>query len=149
MSNHLHLAVRLAAAGGFAATIADDGRVAVVYVHYFNRRYRFVGHLWQGRFKSPAIKMETYLLSCGRYIERNPLTAGLCELPWDFAWSRGRAYALGEPDPLGEDAKESAIASEDWLVGAATFRSEAQHHEGRPSPRQRGRPQGGNGTFST
>ena len=57
-------------------------RVCCAYVHYFNRRYRFVGHLWQGRFKSPAIQCEGYLLSCGRYIERNPLEAGLVTEPW-------------------------------------------------------------------
>ena len=63
-------------------------------------RYRFVGHLWQGRFKSPAIQCEGYLLSCGRYIERNPLEAGLVTEPWQYAWSSCRAYACGAADPL-------------------------------------------------
>src|SRR5262249_6196065 len=41
-----------------------------------------------------------YWLSCGRYIERNPVAAGLVAVPWDYPWSSSRAYALGEPDPL-------------------------------------------------
>src|SRR5438552_6128278 len=70
------------------------------YVHYFNRRYGFVGHLWQARFKSPAVEVEEYFLSCGRYIERNPLPARMVEQPWDYHWSSCRHYALGEVDPL-------------------------------------------------
>ena len=44
--------------------------------------------------------MDSYLLSCGRYIERNPLAAGLVAKPWDYRWSSCRLYALGEPDAL-------------------------------------------------
>ena len=40
------------------------------------------GHLWQGRFRSPAIQCEGYLLSCGRYIECSPLEAGIVKEPW-------------------------------------------------------------------
>jgi putative transposase len=53
------------------------------YTHYCHRRYGFVGRLWQGRFKSPAVETETYLFSCGRSIERNPVEAGLVALPWE------------------------------------------------------------------
>jgi hypothetical protein len=52
------------------------------YVHYHHRRTGFVGHLWQGRFNSPAVAVEDYFLSCARYIERNPLVAGLVAQPW-------------------------------------------------------------------
>jgi putative transposase len=65
------------------------------YVHYFHRRTGFVGHLWQGRFRSPAVGVEQYFLSCARYIERNPVEAGLVVEPWEYAWSSCRAYALG------------------------------------------------------
>jgi putative transposase len=70
------------------------------YVHYYHGRYDFVGHLFQGRFKSPAIEADSYLLSCGRYIERNPVEAGLVTEPWLYRWSICRAYALGEEDAL-------------------------------------------------
>ena len=136
------------------------------YVHYFNRRYRFVGHLWQGRFKSPAIQCEGYLLSCGRYIERNPLEAGLVTEPWQYAWSSCRAYASGAADPLlaensyylewgvddgsrqrrwrefliQEDPKEQPIRRADWVVGDETFQKRLQGYQGRAVQRRRGWP---------
>ena len=61
---------------------------------------RVPGGKIQGRFKSPAVQCAGYLLSCGRYIERNPLEAGLVAAPWEYAWSSSRVYASGEPDPL-------------------------------------------------
>ncbi len=53
-----------------------------------------------GGFKSPAIEVERYLLSCGRYIERNPVEAGLVEYAWSYPWSSCRHYALGHGDTL-------------------------------------------------
>src|SRR5947209_7639206 len=50
--------------------------------------------------RSPAVEAEVYLLSCGRYIERNPLAARLVAVPWAYRWSSCRAYALGEADGL-------------------------------------------------
>ncbi len=137
------------------------------YVHYFNRRYRFVGHLWQGRFRSPAIQCEGYLLYCGRYIERNPLEAGLVTEPWQYAWSSCRAYATGAADPflaensyylelggddgsrqrrwreflMQEDLKEQSIRRADWVVGDESFQKRLQGHQGRAVQRRRGRPQ--------
>jgi putative transposase len=72
----------------------------VSYWHHYRRRYDLVGHLFQNRFKSPAVEAEGYLLSCGRYIERNPVEAGLVAPPWEYQWSSCRAYALGEADAL-------------------------------------------------
>jgi putative transposase len=172
MTNHFHLVVRVRAAGELSTVMAGLLRG---YVHYFNRRSGFVGHLWQGRFKSPAIEAEIYLLSCGRYVERNPLVAGMVKVPWDWRWSSCRAYALGEPDPLladnpyylelaatperrqqlwqefllGEDAKEKAIAAGDWLVGATDFRKQTVEARGRPQGRGRGRPAKASGAFSS
>src|SRR3974377_2345302 len=70
------------------------------YVHYFNRRSGFVGYRWSGGFKSPAVEVERYFLSCAGYIERNRVEAGLVAVPWDYEGSSCRAYALGVPDPL-------------------------------------------------
>jgi putative transposase len=163
MSNHFHLLVQLPDPERLSALVAGLLRA---YVHYFNRRYAFVGHLWQGRFKSPAIEAEPYLLSCGRYIERNPLEAGLVAAPCDYAWSSCRAYVLGESNELlsancwyeslgesaalrqrrwleflqGDDRAEPAIRGADWVVGEGCFRAESQQVGGRPLPRGRGRP---------
>jgi putative transposase len=82
-----------------------------VYGHHVHRRHGFVGALWQGRIKSPALKCEPYLLSCGRYVEHNPLAVGLLTEPWQYAWSSARAHALGVGDPL--------LAENPWYLGLA------------------------------
>jgi hypothetical protein len=58
------------------------------------------GYLWQGRFKSVLVETRTSMLPLARYVERNPVRAGLCDLPWNFAWSSAGAYALGKDDGL-------------------------------------------------
>ena len=60
----------------------------------------YVGHLWQSPYKSPLIQNDTYLLECGRYIERNPVRANLCQQPEDYRWSSYRYYTFGEYDPM-------------------------------------------------
>jgi putative transposase len=125
-----------------------------------------VGHLWQGRFKSSAIQCEGYLLSFGRYIERNPLETGLVTKPAQCAWSSCRAYASGSADPLlaehsyylewgGDDGsrqrrwrdfimqenrKEQSIRRANWAVGDESFQKRLQGHHGRAVQRRRGRP---------
>jgi putative transposase len=175
MSNHFHLLVQLPKPKQLSAAVAGLLRA---YVHYFNRRYGFVGHLWQGRFKSPAIEAEPYLLSCGRYIERNPVEAGLVGVAWDYPWSSCRAYALGESNTLlaanpwyeslgdsaavrqrrwqefvqGDDPAEAALRRGDWVLGQGRFCEESQQVGSRPMPRTRGRPRHGrahDGPFSS
>jgi putative transposase len=92
MSNHFHLLVQLGDPRRLSALMAGLLRA---YVHHCSRRYDFAGHLWQGRFKSPAIECRTYLLSCGRYIERNPLEAALVAEPWQYPWSSARGIWAG------------------------------------------------------
>ncbi len=168
MTNHFHLLLRLEEPRRLSALMAG---LLLAYVRYFNRRYRFVGHLFQGRFKSPIVQRETYWLSCGRYIERNPLEAGLVVEPWTYRWSSCRVYALGASDPLvsidpsyeelspdpvrrqelwrafllGEDEREAAIRRGDWALGDAVFQKRIAAVLGRPLPRQRGRPRKGTG----
>jgi putative transposase len=66
MDNHFHLLMQLAQPRQLSRLMAS---LLVAYVRYVQLRYRLVGHVFQGRFKSPAIEAEPYLLSCGRYIE--------------------------------------------------------------------------------
>lgn len=165
MSNHFHLLWQLADPRRLSALMAGLLRA---YVHYYHRRYGFVGHLWQGRFKSPAVQMESYLLSCGRYVERNPLAAGLVTEPWDYRWSSCRHYALGEANGLltanpyylefspeearrqalwrefllQPDPKEEILAQGDWVVGDEEFRRRVRRVSGRLQDRGRGRPGG-------
>jgi putative transposase len=163
MTNHVHLLVHLRDPRQLSMLMAGLLRV---YVHHCHRRHGFVGHRFQGRFTSPAVQCEGYLLSCGRYIERNPLEAGLVARPWDYAWSSARHYARGVPEPLvsanpyhlelspspkrrqklwrefvlADDPHEEAFRRADWTVGDDTFRRRACLEMGRPAPRPRGRP---------
>jgi putative transposase len=97
MDNHFHVLLQLPDARDLSRLLAG---LLVAYWYHYRRRYALVGHLFQGRCKTPAVEADAYLLSCGRYIERNPLEAGLVSEPWLYRWSICRAYALGEPDPL-------------------------------------------------
>lgn len=92
MSNHFHLLVQCAEPRELSAWMAGLLRA---YVYYSHRRTGFVVYLWQGRFKSPAVAIEEYFLSCARYIERNPVAAGIAAEPWSYPWSSAAAYAVG------------------------------------------------------
>lgn len=97
MTNHVHLLVsaeRSAAAGELMKALGQR------YVQYFNRTYRRSGTLWEGRYRSCLTQAEDYLLTCQRYIELNPVRAGIVEHPADYRWSSYRANAQGEDDPL-------------------------------------------------
>jgi putative transposase len=145
MDNHFHLLVQLPDPRRLSACVAGLLRS---YVHYYHRRYRYVGHLWQGRFKSPAVQREGYWLSCGRYIERNPVAAGLTAEPWQYRWSSAAYYALGRGDPLvdenpcyrelspdpgrrqllwrefllADDVREAEVRRAEWALGDDGFR---------------------------
>jgi putative transposase len=66
MNNHFHLLVKPRDPQEVSALMAVPRQS---YVHYCHRRHGFLGHRWQGRFKSPAVQCRDYLLSCGRYID--------------------------------------------------------------------------------
>jgi putative transposase len=163
MTNHFHLLVQLRDPREVSKLMAGILRA---YVHHCHRRHGFVGHRWQGRFKSPAVQCREYLLSCGRYIERNPLDAGIVERPWDYEWSSARRWSSGVADPLvtesaeylslgseprerqeqwrrfvlGEDPLEKDVRREDWAIGDEEFRRAVALARGRPVGRKRGRP---------
>jgi len=70
------------------------------YVQHVNRTYRRTGTLFEGRFRSSLVEADTYLLACQRYIELNPVRAGMVQAPGDYDWSSYRANAFGAPDPV-------------------------------------------------
>jgi putative transposase len=65
------------------------------YVPYFNHRHQRSGTLFEGRFKSSIVQARGYLLACQRYIELNPVRAGMVSDPADYTWSSYRAHAFG------------------------------------------------------
>ena len=70
------------------------------YAQYFNRIYHRSGSLWEGRYKSSLVDTEHYLLSCYRYIELNPVRAGISRLPQDYSYSSYHYNALGKNDSI-------------------------------------------------
>jgi putative transposase len=70
------------------------------YAYYFNRLYGRTGTLWEGRHKSSLVQDERYFLTCSRYIESNPVAAGLVEKPEEYRWSSYLVNAWGEKSHL-------------------------------------------------
>lgn len=70
------------------------------YVQYFNRAYGRRGTLWDGRFRSRLVQAQDLLLRCYRYIELNPVRAGIASHPGDYDWSSYRHNAEGAPSGL-------------------------------------------------
>jgi putative transposase len=77
--------------------------LARLYVLYINKTYRRSGTLWEGRHKASLVQADAYLLTCYRYIEMNPVVAGMVASPTDYRWSSYRAHAWGERNPLIAD----------------------------------------------
>ena len=97
MTNHIHLLVTPDTEDGISLMMQDIGRN---YVRYINQTYRRSGTLWEGRFKSALIDSERYLLTCSRYIELNPVRAGMVRVPEEYRWSSYHCNALGKLNPL-------------------------------------------------
>jgi len=92
MTNHVHLLALGETPGGVSSLMQSVGRR---YVRYINRMYRRSGTLFEGRFKSSLVDSERYLLTCMRYIELNPVRAGMVVDPEDYRWSSYRHHVAG------------------------------------------------------
>ena len=99
MSNHVHLLATPGQAYSITHMMQDLGRK---YVRYINRTYRRTGTLWEGRYKASLVDSEAYLLTCMRYIEMNPLRAGMVDSPGDYNWSSYLGNAQGKNDKIIE-----------------------------------------------
>lgn len=97
MSNHVHLLITPHSANGISKMMQMLGRY---YVQYFNAHYQRSGTLFEGRYKATLIDSETYLLTCMRYIELNPVRAGLVRHPSDYLWSSYQRTAGGQASNL-------------------------------------------------
>jgi putative transposase len=97
MTNHVHLLVTPEIATSASNVMKHLGQR---YVQYVNRTEGRSGSLWEGRFRSSIVDTDAYLLRCHRYIECNPVRAGMVVDPADYPWSSYRANALGEPNAL-------------------------------------------------
>jgi putative transposase len=97
MTNHVHLLATPSTPESLPKTMQwTFGR----YVAYFNGRCGRTGTLLQGRYRATVVDDEHYLLTCMRYIELNPVRAGIASGPGEYAWSSFHANATGESDDL-------------------------------------------------
>lgn len=96
MPNHVHLIAVPSADDSLARAIGEAHRR---YTRRINFREQWRGHLWQERFASFPMD-ENYLLAAARYVEMNPVAAGLVALPEEYPWSSARAHLVGEDDQL-------------------------------------------------
>lgn len=161
MTNHVHLLVS-----------PDTAQSLPMCMRHVNWRFSIrsndvrerTGALWEGRYKACVIDADDYFLACSRYIELNPVRAGLAKDPAAYRWSSYRANAEGKDDPLltphplypGPKAYQSLFADAlgaDTLksirdsvnggaaLGSPGFVARMSRHAGRPmAVRRRGRP---------
>jgi REP-associated tyrosine transposase len=94
MTNHVHLILTPHDAGALAGAMRQVGGR---YVRYFNRKYERTGTLWNGPYRRWALTDANYLLTCMRYIEQNPVRAGIVAASGDYEWSSYRMLGMGEP----------------------------------------------------
>jgi len=97
MTNHVHLLMTPLTLQSISKVMQSLGRY---YVQYFNDQYKRTGTLWEGRYKSTLLDSETYLLTCYRYIEMNPVRAGIVDHPSDYPWSSYACNAAGKANPV-------------------------------------------------
>ena len=96
MPNHVHLVAVPGSERSLARAIGEAHRRYTIRV---NQRENWRGYLWQGRFSSFPLD-EQYLLTAVRYVELNPVRAGLAERPWQYPWSSAAAHVRGKDDLL-------------------------------------------------
>ena len=92
MPNHIHLIGEIDNKENLAKFMQGINRA---YTAYFNKTYRKVGHLWQGRFNSKIITKDEYLITSINYIELNPVRANMVKTPQEYRWSSYRERNLG------------------------------------------------------
>ncbi len=97
MPNHVHMLVKTNKASDFSTFMK---KLNLAYFHHYRKSYNWVGHFWQGRFKSQSVGKDEYFIQCGKYIELNSVRARLVEDPGDYSYSSYKYYVKGAHDPL-------------------------------------------------
>lgn len=102
MNNHVHLLLEVENISNLSLYMQ---RLNTKYAHYYNTKYNRVGFVFRNRFKSEGIFSEKYLYNCVNYIFMNPVKAGICDNPKDYAYSNYKEYARNN-DILLEEIDE-------------------------------------------
>ena len=134
MPNHVHLIAVPQSADGLRRAIGEAHRR---YTRMVNSREGWRGHLWQGRFASFVLD-KPYLLTAARYVELNPVRAGLVRVPSRYRWSSAAAHVRGRDDALVRVAPLLKLAPRWRGLLSRAIREEdikllrAHEHTGRP-----------------
>jgi putative transposase len=94
MTNHVHLLLTPTTPDGTSTLMQ---RLGQAYSRSFNHRHGRTGTLWEGRFRASPVTSDDYVLECHRYIELNPVRAGIVARPEQYRWSSHRANIGIEP----------------------------------------------------
>ena len=97
MTNHIHLLITPKKSDSAGELMK---RLGQRYVQYINRTYQRSGTLWEGRFRSCIAQQDDYLLLCQRYIELNPVRAGIVKHPGEYYWSSYHVNGQGNKSDL-------------------------------------------------
>jgi len=97
MPNHIHLILELKRPQSLSKLMQG---ITQTYTAWFNKKYKKVGHLWQGRFKSMIIQKDDYFMECTYYVEMNPVRKALTSSPMEYIWSSYRDRTLGNKNGL-------------------------------------------------
>jgi len=118
MDNHVHLLATPATDDALSTAMQAIGRR---YVRWFNRRHERTGTLFEGRFRSSLVEADRYLLACQRYIELNPVRAGMVGSVDAWPWSSHRHHVGLRVDPL---VKPHPTV---WALGNTPFERECAY----------------------
>ncbi len=110
MENHVHFVAVPSTEDSMSKTFKT---LHMRYSRYINEKKNTSGHLWQGRFYSCALD-ERHLHAAVRYVENNPVRAGIVKRAEDYGWSSARAHVNGEPDAVLSHDCPIAEGISDW-----------------------------------
>lgn len=164
MTNHYHLLLEIAEPELISRGMAGLARA---YTHYHHKTYQTSGYLRQGRFKLQPVEKERYLLVCARYIERNPVRAGMVAAAELYPYSSAAHYCIGridtvtaqgpDYDDFGKDIaerreqykkflssfneeEEKLFRNNEYPQGNEEFKRRLIKENGRYIPRRKGKP---------
>jgi putative transposase len=115
MPNHVHL---LIVPENHESLSQSVGITNLTYTQYFNQRYKRTGRIWQNRFFSCVVSKDAYFWSVVRYIEQNPVKAGIVKDELTYQWSSVHARILQKEDTL--------LSMPDWMVTSEEYRNISQ-----------------------
>jgi putative transposase len=129
MDNHFHLVLEPAAGQNISRILQS---LTVAHTWHYHKDSAISGHVWQGRFRSPVVSADEHLLTVMRYVESNPLRAGMVGDLSGYPWSSYAVHGLGRHLPvvdevplwasLGKTAEARQRYWRDWLHTPLTER---------------------------